>query len=201
VSLFGHHHADPSLADRALDVVRGIPLPIWVAVIGVAAAVATPLLQHLFTRSRDKSLAAADERRRVEERDRTEARVRADLLVRVRAHLVLLETAASAGGIELERWHAAFESLAGRTRDPDVIDALGAAYHDFVRPIHGESIALETERARLRGTPDTIANVTGFDIVVAAYDPVLRLLGDRAASPKGDLGIRATEKAPAEQSL
>ena len=191
MSLFGHHHGDPSLAARAGDFLHAVPVPIWAAVLGVLAAVAAPALQHAFARSRDRSLAAAEERRRAHDLTRTVARVRADLLVRVRAHLDTLSTSANLGEIDVERWHRAFESLATRVRDPDVIDALGESYEAFVRPIHAENVAIETERALVRsgrGGDPVAARVAN---VVAAYEPALVLLADVVAEPPPALGAGA----------
>ena len=135
--------------------------------LGVMAAVATPLVQHAFDRSRDRSL-----------QTRAAARVRTDLLARLRAHLAILRVAETRGEIDLERWTVAFDALAARTRDAEVIDVLGPSYHAFATAVHAETIAIESARAAVPGPGPRIASTTEFAGVLAAYDPALRALGD-----------------------
>ncbi len=193
MSLFGHHHADPTLTGKIGAFVHGIPVPIWVAVLGVIAAIAAPFVQHLFDRSRDRALAVASEQRRALDLRRTTARVRADLLVRVRAHLVLLGAAATRGEIDPMRWAAAFEALAARSRDAEVIDALGPAFADFAGAVHRELIALETARASVPDGHSVTAQTADLSGVTAAYERVLRDLAgaDRAPRALETAGRRA----------
>jgi hypothetical protein len=175
--MFGHHHAQQNVASGAAAFVHGVPVPIWVAAIGVLAAIGTPVVQNLIERARAGSLAAADGRRRAEEHAQTVARVRADLLFRQRAHVVFLGSFAHAGGVDVDRWHQAFERFAARTRDADVIETLGDAYHAFVLPVHAERVAIEVERSALVGArPPGVASER-IAAVAAAYDASLAMLG------------------------
>jgi hypothetical protein len=62
--LFGHHHATDSPLDRVLAPFESIPIPIWVAVIGLLAAALTPLLNHYLTLARERAAAERAERLR-----------------------------------------------------------------------------------------------------------------------------------------
>jgi hypothetical protein len=172
--LFGRHHDGPAnLSDRAAAIVHAVPVAIWVAVIGVAAAILTPLLNHYFTRRRDVAEAKRADRLREADELRRARHVRADLLVRLRTHCSSLEPVATRDSIDADLWQAAHDALARRARDPEVIDALGPAYHRFTQAIHEESVAINRERARAgRAGGAPIASV------LAAYAPIVRELTD-----------------------
>jgi hypothetical protein len=170
--LFGRHRGPESVSDRVWDVVHAVPVPIWVAILGLVAAVLTPILNHYFTRRRDKAEAAREERRRADEESRRAAHVRADLLVRLRSHCSSLEPLAGRGEVDPDLWQAAHDALARRARDPEVIDALGPAYHRFTKAIHQESVAINRQRARVS------TNGAGIAAVLKAYDPVVRELAE-----------------------
>jgi hypothetical protein len=186
--VFGHHRAGETFASDVAAFVHQVPVPIWVATIGVLAAAVTPLVQYLVARSREKSVARADERRRSEDLAQTTTRVRADLLFRLRAHLVLLGALAETGTIDVDRWQQAFERFAGRTREADVIEALGRSYHDVVQPVHAERVAIEVERSVLLGARASGVPSERIAAVRAAYAPVLELLSASATSPTLELG-------------
>jgi hypothetical protein len=171
---FGRHHGAPSGAGALLDAVRSVPLPIWVAIIGVLAAVLTPLLNHYFTRRRDLALARRDDRLRSEEDERRAARVRADLQVRLRAHCASLAPLVDRGAVDVDLWQAAHDALLRRARDPEVIDALGDDYPELMRALHDEAVAINTQRAK--NAP------SGMGAVIAGYLPPLRALGDESAT-------------------
>jgi hypothetical protein len=145
--MFGHHRAGETFASDVAAFVHQVPVPIWVATIGVLAAVATPLVQYLVARSREKTVARADERRRTEDLAQTTTRVRADLLFRLRAHLVFLGALAETGTVDVDRWQQAFERFAARTREADVIEALGVDRLDDV------VIRARRDRGRAVGSP------------------------------------------------
>jgi hypothetical protein len=186
--VFGHHRAGETFASDVAAFVHQVPVPIWVATIGVLAAAVTPLVQYLVARSREKSVARADERRRSEDLAQTTTRVRADLLFRLRAHLVLLGALAETGTIDVDRWQQAFERFAGRTREADVIEALGRSYHDVVQPVHAERVAIEVEGSVLLGARASGVPSERIAAVRAAYAPVLELLSASATSPTLELG-------------
>jgi hypothetical protein len=183
VSLFGHHHSDTSLGATVAGFVHGVPVPIWVGGLGILAAVATPLVQHLFDRMRDRSATAADARKAAFEGERLGARVRTDLLVRLRAHLAILSAALARGRIDVDRWTVTFDDLARRSREADVIDALGASFHPFADAVHREALAIEAARASILGEPVRVAGVDGIAGVLAGYEPTLAALAGTPAVP------------------
>ena len=160
--------------------------------LGVLAAVAAPLVQQVFDRSRARSTAALEARERTLERDRMAARIRTDLTVRVRAHLAVLQAALDRGAIDVDRWGAAFETLAARVRDPDAMEALGASFHDVASAVYAETLALEGARAETLGTNPRVAPAAPLAAVKAAYEPVLGILADAApAAPAAPLATAA----------
>ncbi len=148
--------------------VHAVPVPIWVAIIGVVAAILTPVLNHYFTHRRDKAAAKREERLRSTEESRRAAHVRADLLARLHSHCSGLQPVARRGDVDPDLWQAAHDALARRARDPEVIDALGASYPSFTRAVHEEAVAIGRHRAGA-GTRAASA-VTG---VLEAYAPIL----------------------------
>jgi hypothetical protein len=166
--LFGHRGGPQSLADRFWAMVHTVPVPIWVAVIGVVAAILTPVLNHYLTHRRDKAAAKREERLRSAEESRRAAHVRADLLTRLRSHCAGLRPLARRADVDADLWQAAHDALARRARDPEVIDALGTSYPTFTRAVHEEAVAIGRQRA---GTPRRGASpVTD---VLEAYAPIL----------------------------
>jgi hypothetical protein len=180
VSLFGqHHHAGTSsLTDSIGGFVHGVPVPIWVGALGLFAAISTPLVQHLFDRSRDRSKRAADDAKESLDVRRADRRVRADLQIRVRAHLAILQAAIDRGRIDVDRWSTAFESLLARSREADVIDALGPSFELFGTAVHREAVALESARAAVLGETLRVVDAVNLAAVVAGYDPILGTLGE-----------------------
>ncbi len=185
---FGQHASPATPLGRILGALQAIPIPIWVAIIGVLAAILTPLLNHYFTRRRDRAVAERDDRLRSEEHERRAARVRADVLVRLRSHCANLQPLVERGAADADLWQAAHDALARRARDAEVIDALAGSYDGFMHAIHTEAVAINTQRVRNGDTGDrgardlrasTSANVAG---VIAAYVPYVRELGDPASA-------------------
>lgn len=166
--LFGHRSGPQSLTDRFWAIVHAIPVPIWVAIIGVVAAILTPVLNHYLTHRRDKAVAKREERLRSAEESRRAAHVRADLLARLRSHCSGLEPVARRGDVDPDLWQAAHDALARRARDPEVIDALGTSYPSFTRAVHEEAVAIGRQRAgaRSRGA-SPVADV------LEAYAPIV----------------------------
>lgn len=172
VNLFGHHHAaDQSLSAKIVGFVHGVPVGIWIGVLGVLAAVAAPLVQQFFDRSRARASGL-----------RTTALVRTDVAARVRAHVAVLQAAAARGEIDVERWSTTFETLATRVRQPDVIEALGTSYRDLAGALHTETLALEAARADASGRGPRVANATDLAQVAAAYEPLLHAVETSARS-------------------
>jgi hypothetical protein len=169
--LFGHRTGPQTLQDRLWAIVHAVPLPIWVAIIGVVAAIVTPVLNHYFTRRRDDAAAQRDERLRATEESRRAAGVRADLLARLRSHCSSLQPLAARTEIDPDLWQAAHDALARRARDPEVIDALGPAYQRFTRAVHEEAVAINRRRANV-----AVAGRSPVAAVLDAYAPVLREL-------------------------
>lgn len=61
---FGHHQAGAQTPwGAAWSFVLGVPVPIWVAAIGLGAAVLTPFLQHALTRNGERKEAKRVARR------------------------------------------------------------------------------------------------------------------------------------------
>jgi hypothetical protein len=170
VNLFGHHHAaDQSLSAKVVAFVHGVPVGIWIGVLGIIAAIAAPLVQQFFDRSRARAAGL-----------RTTALVRTDVTARVRAHVAVLNAAAVRGEIDVERWSTTFETLATRVRQPDVIEALGASYRELAGALHAETLALEAARAEASGRGPRVANATDLAQVAATYEPLLHAV-DTAA--------------------
>ena len=158
---FGHHQGGAQTPwEEAWSFVRGVPVPIWVAVIGLGAAVLTPVLQHALTRSGARK-----------EAKRVGRRVRADLLARVRAHCVALASLGNRSTVDVELWQAAHDALERRARDPEVIDALDGRYHEFMQAVHAESVAINLQRQRNDDGAATKRNVSD---ALAAYAPFAR---------------------------
>jgi hypothetical protein len=132
-----------------------------VAVIGLGAAVLTPVLQHLLTRSGERK-----------EAKRVAGRVGADVLARVRAHCAALSSLGDRSTVDVELWQAAHDALARRARDPEVIDALDGTYHDFMQAVHAESVAINLQRQRNGDGATTKRNVSD---ALAAYAPFTRV--------------------------
>ncbi len=174
---FGHHREAPGLVDRVWASVHAVPVPIWVAIIGVVAAVLTPVLNHYFARRREAAEALRTERLRSAEASRRAAHVRADLLVRLRSHCSSLQPLAGRRAVDADLWQAAHDALARRARDPEVIDALGASYPRFTHAVHEEAVAINRQRAGAAA-----AGATPVAAVLAAYAPVVRDLGDAPAA-------------------
>jgi hypothetical protein len=167
--LFGRHHDDQSFTGRLWAFVHGVPVPIWVAVIGIVAAVLTPLVNHYLAGRRDAAEARRAKQLREQDELRRAAHVRADLLARLRSHCSSLEPlAARYAAVDADLWQAAHDALARRARDPEVIDALGPGYHRFTKAIHAESVAINRQRA---GTVTRSASPVGD--VLEAYAPIL----------------------------
>ena len=159
---FGHHQGGAQTPwGAAWAFVRGVPVPIWVAVIGVGAAVLTPVLQHVLTRCGERK-----------EAKRVARRVRSDLLARVRAHCAALSSLEDRSTVDIELWQAAHDALERRARDPEVIDALDGTYHEFMLAVHAESVAINLQRQRNDDRTATKHNVAE---ALAAYAPFTRL--------------------------
>jgi hypothetical protein len=174
VNLFGHHHAaDQSLLSKFEGFYHGVPVAIWVGVLGVVAAVATPLVQQYLDRSRARASGL-----------RRTALIRTDVFARLRAHVAILNAAAARGDIDVERWSATFETLARRVREPDVIDALGASYRELADALHTETLALETARAEASSRGPRVANGADLAQVAATYEPLLRAVATTTLSKR-----------------
>ena len=102
-------------------------------------------------------------------------RVKADLLVRLKAHCRRIDAGLANGTLDAAAWQAAHDDIVRRARDPDVIDALGPAYVAFMEAMHRESLAIDAARAS-SARPDVRR-------IVAGYEPFLRAFGstDRKA--------------------
>ena len=141
---------------------HGLPPGVWIAVIGALAGIAGTVLNDRAAARREAKLAAKADRRAA-------ARVRADLLVRLRAHCRRIDAALERGTLDAATWQAAHDDLVRRARDPDVIDALGTSYVDFMEALHRESLAIDALRA-----PGARPDVRR---IVADYEPFLRAFG------------------------
>src|SRR5271170_2112500 len=121
---FGHHAVHGSLLDRFESALHAVPMPIWAAVLGIVAAVLTPILNHYLEQRRARMAAAREDQLRSQEDERRAVRVRADLLVRLRSHCANLQPLVERGTVDADLWQAAHDALLRRARDAEVIDAL-----------------------------------------------------------------------------
>jgi hypothetical protein len=165
----GHHHGTPTLADRAaamlhgvIAFVHGLPVGVWIAAIGAAAGLIGTVLNDRSVSRREAKVAARAERRAA-------ARVKADLLVRLRAHCRRLDAGLSNGTLDPNAWQVAHDDLVRRARDSEVIDALGPSYVGFMEAVHRESAAIDAARAS-DVRPDTRGIVAGYEPFLRSFD-------------------------------
>ena len=122
---------------------------------------------------------------RTEQYERRAARVRADVLVRLRSHCANLQPLVQRGSVDADLWQAAHDALLRRARDAEVIDALGPTYHGFMQAIHNESVAINLQRAKnaeaaSRGGGSELHDFSSDNVagVLAGYATIVRALGD-----------------------
>ncbi|MBD5656851.1 MAG: hypothetical protein IAI50_16970 [Candidatus Eremiobacteraeota bacterium] len=168
-ALFGHHHDTPTLTDRASETfghtiayLHALPAGVWIAVIGGVAGIIGTVLNNRSTARREAKLATRAE-------NRAAIRVKADLLVRLRAHCRRIDAGLQAGTLDASTWQSAHDDIIRRARDPDVIDALGPAYVAFMEAMHRESMAIDALRAS-NATPNVRAIVAGYEPFLRSFD-------------------------------
>lgn len=183
MSLFGHHHAQPTLSDRLADAgsaIAHLPLAFWLTVLPIAGGLAIAYVTHRLNVSRDRQAVERDERRRLADDERVINRVHTDLTLRLTRHRDALRNAARDGNLaSLAATHAA---LARRAAEPDVIDVLAKRYLPFMAILEREERTLATlARGANELTPD-VGHADEFARLETAYDPYLDLFAPRERS-------------------
>ena len=147
VSLFGHHHAAPTLLQRIGDgaaAVAHLPLAFWLTIIPVAGGLTVAYVTHRLNLSRDRLASRREDERRREDEERAATRVRADLSLRLIRHREALR---AASGGDLTRLEPEHDALVRRASKTDVIDVLGKRSPCFMAVLQREEAAIAAARA------------------------------------------------------
>ncbi len=161
LALFGHRRDAPTWIERIVHPLAAIPTSIWVAIIGVVAAVLAPIVGHKLAKRRD---AFATER------------ATALLRAQVRAHVDALETWRRNRIVDPDLWQTSHEAFARRLDDPIAREASAPAYEAAVRAIHVERAALLAQRREAAGRDaPSLAEFTSenLDGAIASYRAAL----------------------------
>lgn len=158
---------------------HGIPLAVWLALVGVLGTIVTALFNYYLSKAQDRAQTRRDAEQQRVALEKQAALTRADLLARVRFHCATLRAAVGRGTIDLIAWRGAHDELLRRARQTDVIAALGPKYIEFMNVLHSEGLAVSAQHG-FGGDGSDDANLTVENVadVTLGYAPFLHAFGE-----------------------